>query len=220
MTTFHNPFFRHSGLPSSAVAMLRRVDDPESGNYLKILDSGPFDKLTALSKVERLRRNDKISCFMSLRKSLNISLRLWLLMTIISLTVLSGCATDFNRMRARHTEEFQETLTQKSKDLIKAGEPLDLNSCIKIALENNLDIRIADIKGKLAGIQRDIAFSYFLPYIDVQVTRLENNEQQLQKAMGAYVAMADRNITQSVISGQLAIFNPQTWFIYNAFSKG
>jgi outer membrane protein TolC len=203
MTTFHNPFFRHSGLDLACPG----PDPGESRNYLKILDSG-------------LRRNDKISCFMSLRKGLNILLRLWLLMTIISLTVLSGCATDFNRMRAKHTEEFQETLTQKSKDLIMAGEPLDLNSCIKIALENNLDIRIADIKGKLAGIDRNIAFSNFLPYIDVQVIRVNNNEQQLQKAMGNYLAMADQNITQSVISAQLAVLNPQTFLLYSAYKKG
>ena len=30
--------FRHSGLPSSAVAMLRRVDDPEFRKSLKTLD--------------------------------------------------------------------------------------------------------------------------------------------------------------------------------------
>jgi hypothetical protein len=34
----YNSFFRHSGLPSSAVAMLRRVDDPESRKSLKVLD--------------------------------------------------------------------------------------------------------------------------------------------------------------------------------------
>jgi outer membrane protein TolC len=143
-----------------------------------------------------------------------------LFMAIISMALILGCAMDFNKTRARHAKEFPQALNRKSKDLIKAGEFLDLDSCIKIALDNNLDIKIADIKGRLAGIQRNIAFSYFLPYIDVQVTRLENNEQQLQKATGSYFAMADQNITQSVISGQLAIFNPQTWFIYDAFNKG
>jgi outer membrane protein TolC len=136
------------------------------------------------------------------------------------MTVFLGCATNFNQTRARHAEEFPKELTQKSQDLIKEGEPLDLDECIKIALENNLNIRIADINGKLAGIDRNIAFSYFLPYVDVQVTRLNNDEQQLQKAMGNYLAMADQNITQSVISAQLGIFTPQTWFLYSAYKKG
>jgi outer membrane protein TolC len=203
MTPLHNSFFRHSGLDLACPG----PDPGESRNYFKILDSG-------------FRRNDKISGFMSLCKGLNILLRLGLIMTIMSLTVLSGCATDFNQTRTGHTKEFQETLTQKSRTLVKEGEPLDLDSCIKIALKNNLDIKIADIKGKLAGIDRNIAFSNFLPHVDVQVTRLENNEQQLQKAMGTYLAMADQDITQWVISGQLAIFTPQTWFLYNAYKKG
>ena len=38
MKPIKKSFFRHSGLPSSAVAMLRRVDDPESRKFLKTLD--------------------------------------------------------------------------------------------------------------------------------------------------------------------------------------
>jgi len=139
---------------------------------------------------------------------------------VIFITTVLGCAADFNQTRSRHAEEFPQKLTQKSQELVRVDEPLALDACIKIALENNLNIKIADIKGTLAGIDRNIAFSYFLPYVDVQVTRLNNDEQQLQKAMGNYLAMADQNITQSVISAQLAVFNPQTWFLYSAYKKG
>jgi outer membrane protein TolC len=139
---------------------------------------------------------------------------------VIFITVVLGCATDFNQTRTNHAEEFPQALAQKSQDLVKVDDPLDLDSCIKIALDNNLNIKIAEIKGKLAGIDMNIAFSYFLPYIDVQVTRLNNDEQQLQKAMGNYLAMADQNITQGVISAQLAVFTPQTWFLYSAYKKG
>src|SRR4030042_6698329 len=38
LSPLNKSFFRHSGLPSSAVAMLRRVDDPESRKSLKSLD--------------------------------------------------------------------------------------------------------------------------------------------------------------------------------------
>jgi outer membrane protein TolC len=140
--------------------------------------------------------------------------------TIIAAITFQGCASDFNQIRSRHAEEFPNSLSEKSKALIKSGEPLDLDACIKIAMNNNLDIKVADIEGKLAAIERNIAFSYFLPCVDVRITRLNNNEQQLQKAMGNYLAMADQNITQSVISAQLAVFNPQTWFLYNGYRKG
>jgi len=144
-----------------------------------------------------------------------------MIIVIALMSTALGCATtDFNKTRSKHAEEFPKELAQKSQELVKMEEPLDLDSCIKIALDNNLDIKVAEIKGKLATIDRKIAFSYFLPYVDVQVTRLNNDEQQLQKAMGTYIAMADQNITQSVISAQLAVFNPQTWFLYSAYKKG
>lgn len=146
---------------------------------------------------------------------------LGLLMAAISMTTALGCATtDFNQVRSRHAKEFPAELTQKTQDLIKTDEPLDLDACIDIALENNLDIKVAEIKGRLAAIDRKVAFSYFLPYVDAQVTRVNNDEQQLMKFGSGAFAMADQNITQAVISAQLAVFNPQTWFLYSAYKKG
>jgi len=135
-------------------------------------------------------------------------------------TVLGCATTDFNKARSKHADEFPQELAQKSGELVKVDEPLDLDSCIKIALDNNLDIKVAEIKGNLAEIDRKIAFSYFLPYVDVQVTRVNNDEQQLMKFGGSSFAMADQDITQAVISAQLAVFNPQTWFLYSAYKKG
>lgn len=138
---------------------------------------------------------------------------------ILSVIVLSGCA-DFLELRNTQSKEFFKELNEKSERLVTPGESVDLETCIEIALENNLDIRLADINGRLARIERDIAFSYFMPQIDVQYTHLENEKQQMQKAMGSYVTMSDKDITQKVISGQLAVFYPSTWFIYNAYKKG
>jgi len=142
-------------------------------------------------------------------------------MAVMSMTIVLGCATtDFNQTRSRHAEEFPNELAQKSQDLVKADGPLDLDACINIALENNLDIKVAEIKGRLATIDRKIAFSYFLPYVDAQVTRVNNDEQQLMKFGSGAFAMADQNITQAVMSAQFAVFNPQTWFLYSAYKKG
>lgn len=151
----------------------------------------------------------------------NILRPLGLFTVIISVTMFLGCATtDFNQIRTEHAEEFPAELAQKTQDLVNVDEPLDLDACIDIALENNLDIKVAEINGNLAEIDRKIAFSNFLPYVEVQVVRVNNDEQQLQKAMGNYLAMADQNITQSVISAQLAVFSPQVWYLYSAYKKG
>lgn len=143
-----------------------------------------------------------------------------LIMIVLSALVFSGCATDFGETRSRHAQEFPKALTEKSEMLIPADEPLDLDECIEIALANNLDIKLADIKGRLSGLDRNIAFSYFMPQIELQVTYLKNDKQQLQKAMDTYLSMSDQDITMKVISGQMAVFYPSTWFIYNSYKKG
>jgi outer membrane protein TolC len=154
------------------------------------------------------------------KDNLRLKWLLMLTMMILSLSVFSGCAADFIGMRSRHAQEFSQTITEKSEMLIPADKPFDLDACVEIALANNLDIKIADIDGRLAGIDRNIAFSYFLPQIELQYTHLENDELQLHKTEDHYVAMSDQDITQKVISGQMAIFYPSTWFIYNSYKKG
>jgi hypothetical protein len=59
-----------------------------------------------------------------------------------------GCATNFNQMREDHAGQFPKELAEKSEDLVMGGESLDLDQCTKIALENKLNISIADIIGK------------------------------------------------------------------------
>ncbi len=143
-----------------------------------------------------------------------------LAMTVLSVSLFSGCGADFVGMRSRHAQEFSQTLTERSERLVPGDKSLDLETCMDIALANNLDIKIADIEGRMAGIDRNIAFSYFLPQVDLQYSHLENDRQQLQRAMDSYLVMSDQDITQKVISGQLAVFNPSTWFLYNAYKKG
>ncbi|MBN1847845.1 MAG: TolC family protein [Deltaproteobacteria bacterium] len=140
--------------------------------------------------------------------------------TMLIAALMSGCTSDYNKMRTNHAFEFSKTLEQKTKELVPEDGRLDLEKCVEIALANNLDIRIADIKGRLAGLDRKIAFSYFLPHVDLQYTDLYNDKQQMRRAVTMYVASSDQDITQWVISGQLAVFNPSTWFLYNAYKKG
>ncbi|MBN1626752.1 MAG: TolC family protein [Deltaproteobacteria bacterium] len=139
----------------------------------------------------------------------------------LSALSLSGCAPDFVKMRDTHSQEFSSALLEKSERYIPSEGPLSLETCIDIALENNLDILLADINSRLARIDKNAAFGYFLPQIEVSVTRLDHDKQQMQMiGGGAPIAASDKQITQKVISGQMALFYPSTWFIYNSFKKG
>jgi outer membrane protein TolC len=139
---------------------------------------------------------------------------------VIAASTIAGCSKDFIRLRKQHAESFTQSIEKKSSDISSLKANFDLDDCIRIALENNLEIKITDLKGRLAGIDKNIAFSRFLPYINVQFTHIENDKLQMRNAFGSFFSMSDKDVTQTVISGQISILDPETWFIYLAFRKG
>jgi outer membrane protein TolC len=143
-----------------------------------------------------------------------------LLVAIIAASIFAGCSKDFTQLRKQHAEDFTQSIAKKSSDIASLKANFDLDDCIRIALENNLDIKTADLNGRLAGIDKNIAFSRFLPSINVQFTHIENDKLQMRNAFGSYFALSDKDVTQTVISGQLSILDPETWFIYMAFREG
>ena len=134
--------------------------------------------------------------------------------------ILAGCSTDFSAVRKEQAETYDHEITNKTERILSIDKTYDLESCIEIALENNLDIKISEINGRLAGIDRSVAFSYFLPQIDVQFTHTKADKLQTRNAFGNYIAMADQDTTVTVIKGQLAVFNPEAWFLYSTYKRG
>ncbi|MBN2420384.1 MAG: TolC family protein, partial [Deltaproteobacteria bacterium] len=142
------------------------------------------------------------------------------ILTGFLISAITGCSTNYLTVRKEQAAKFNEDIATRTGQIISPDIKYDLESCINIALENNLDIRIAEINGRLAGIDRKIAFSYFLPNIDVSYTHTEADKLQMRNAGGSYMAMADQDTTVTVIKGQMAVFYPEAWFIYSAFRKG
>lgn len=139
----------------------------------------------------------------------------------LSLTLfITACSTNFSAVRKEQALKFNEDITKKTGQILSPDKTYDLESCINIALDNNFDIRIAEINGRLSGLDRKIAFSYFLPQIDVTFTHTEADKLQMRNAGGTYMAMADQDTTVTVIKGQMAIFYPEAWFMYSAYKKG
>ena len=95
-------------------------------------------------------------------------LRGFILLSLIIAT--TGCSTNFLTARKDQTFQFNQDINNKTRKIISPDKVYDLESCINIALENNLEIRIAEINGRLSGLDRKIAFSYFLPHIDINFT--------------------------------------------------
>lgn len=79
------------------------------------------------------------------------------------LCLLSGCVSIDNpeEFRRQHIESYKKELERRN-DVLKEGT-LSLVRCIQIAMEYNYDARQAEINKELAKLNRNSAFSAFLP---------------------------------------------------------
>jgi len=134
--------------------------------------------------------------------------------------IVSGCAVDFDLMRRRHAEQFPEQLSARTSELLGDNRTVGLDECVRIALANNLDVRTARLNRRLARLDRKIAFSNFLPQVDLEVTTLSAGRQQGVRFGAGSASMSDRAVTRTVLSGQQSIFLPETWFLYEMYKKG
>jgi outer membrane protein TolC len=123
-------------------------------------------------------------------------------------------------LRKTEYEKLNNDIILKSNQILLKDKVYDLDACIQIAIKNNHDIRVAEIKSRLAKLDKNIAFSYFLPQVDITATRTDTDKYQMRYTGSSYMAMSDQETRVTVIQGQLAVFNPETWFLYSAYSKG
>ncbi|NLA74935.1 MAG: TolC family protein [Deltaproteobacteria bacterium] len=133
---------------------------------------------------------------------------------------ITGCSANLAAMRQPENTRFIQEITRKSSMVLPQGKRYNLDSCIQIALENNLDLRISEINSRLARLNKNIAFSNFLPQVDISATWTDTNKYQMHNAGDSYMAMSDQKTRVAVIKGQLAVFTPETWFLYSAYKKG
>lgn len=134
----------------------------------------------------------------------------------------SGCATLEGILdRKANTEAFQAEIQARTAQALEGDTPLDLDRCIAIALENNLDVKSADLNLRLAKLNRRIAFANFLPEVTLQYTSTELNEAPASSMIaGLSTTVQDRIVRETAVQAQMPIFAPATWFLYAAHKRG
>ena len=150
-------------------------------------------------------------------------MRKYLSFSLASLLFLvSGCATlDGILDRQANTESFMSELEERTAMALKEDTPLDLDRCIAIALENNLDIKAADLNARLAKLNRRIAFANFLPEVTLQYTSTELNKAPASSMIaGLSTTVQDRIVRETAVQAQMPIFAPATWFLFAAHKRG
>ncbi len=138
------------------------------------------------------------------------------------LALSSGCAT-FDAISARRTgtDTFLAHLDERTTIALGAHGALDLDQCIAIALENNLDIQVAELDARLAALNRRIAFANFLPTVSFDYTTMELNKAPATSLFGSMsTTMQDRIVRETALQAQMPIFAPATWFLYALHQRG
>lgn len=138
------------------------------------------------------------------------------------LLLLSGCKTpDFAAMRQEQTTAFTQQLKERTEATIKDRGTLDLDACIDIALENNTALKSAEIQQRLATLDRQTAFSNFLPTLDLKFNLTALDHQPASKMFGALtVPMQDQTVRDMTFQLQQPVFVPATWYLFSMRQRG
>jgi len=134
---------------------------------------------------------------------------------------ISGCSS-FNgeEVRREHLDEYSRQLDEKTQEILAENGPLDLNDCIRIALENNLSVKSAQIQQRMAQLEKKVSFSNFLPVVSLNYQKTWWDPQPQIKFGGSGIAMHDKDVRDVTWNIQLSIFNPATWFLYSMHTRG
>lgn len=141
--------------------------------------------------------------------------------TVIAVMTLTGCSHfDGPKVRQEQAENYPKVLDQRAEESIAGKESLTLQDCIIIALQNNLDIRVAQVQQRVAQLNRKISFSQFLPQVNLEYdyTRWDPQPEQVTGATSQPVH--DERIRELTLDIQMSVFNPSTWFMYALHKRG
>lgn len=141
-----------------------------------------------------------------------------LLSLSLTLLFLAGCSSyDGTKIRKEHADST--AIRDKTEEILWQREPLGLNDCIRIAMENNLDTQSAAIEKRIAGMERGIAFANFLPAVSVGYSDYEF-DPAISLPLSETQTVDFDNVRSLVWSGSISLFNPATWFLYGAHQRG
>jgi len=143
-----------------------------------------------------------------------------LALVLTAVTTLTGCSSfDGEKVRAEHARDYPKALAETTAQMISPAAPLGLEDCIRIALENNLQVRSAEIQARIAKLDRKIAFANFLPQLSVSYSHYEFDPSLSIELSGEDPITIDK-ARSFMWQANASIFNPATWFLYSMRKRG
>jgi outer membrane protein TolC len=133
----------------------------------------------------------------------------------------AGCGSfDGRANREKHTEDYRDELAAEMNELMFEDKVFGLNDCIQTAMENGLHIKAAQIQEKVAKLERKIAFSSFLPAVNLSYDYTRWDRQPKVKFGASAAAMHDKAIRNITWQMEMSVFDPSTWFLYALHQRG
>jgi outer membrane protein TolC len=144
-----------------------------------------------------------------------------LLVFVACMILTCGCRS-FNddKIRREHADSYRQALIEQTDKQLAGKEGLGLDDCIRIALQNNLNIRSSEIQKQVAKLQRKVAFANFIPSLEMNYQYVRWDPQPKIKFGGNAIAMHDQRIREITFEAQVSILNPATWFLYSMHARG
>jgi outer membrane protein TolC len=134
---------------------------------------------------------------------------------------ITGCRTyDGDKIRQEHAAFYPEQLAQKTDDILVDSNGLDLYDCIRIAMDNSLDVRSAELQQRIAKLDQRISFANFLPAVSLGVQKTWWDPLPAVNFGGTGVSLHDKDVREVTWNIQMSVFNPATWFMYNMHTRG
>ena len=141
--------------------------------------------------------------------------------SLSGMLLFGGCSSfDGDNARKDHAAAFEQSLMEKTAQILSEDTPLRLEDCIRIALENNLSVRSSEIQTRIAKLERKISFGNFLPVLDLNYQHTSFDPQIKRKFGTMEIALSDRKVQEITWQAQMSIFNPLTWLLYSMHVRG
>ena len=98
---------------------------------------------------------------------------------------------------------------------------LDLDDCIRLAMEHSLAAKSANIQQRIAKLNKRVSFANFLPAVRLEARQMWfDPNPQVRLIGGPGVELHDKNFREVTWNIELALFNPATWNLYAMYSRG
>ena len=135
---------------------------------------------------------------------------------------MSGCGTmNPERTRARHAESYRGDLLAETTHVLEHyTNRLSMADCLALGRERSLSLTVSRLEERLARINRQTAFSAFLPQVEYEFQSVNLSKPPEKAISGGVVQMQDQNVRESTLRIVQPVFTPNAWLMYVSARRG